>query len=435
MKYAQVSDLGFWSGRTGGIALTGSDRPDGSATRLQQWYPAPSRMMMPNGKRDTTRGSRDEVEASLGPGKPGIGYSVPVANLIAGSIENSTITGDAYGIFVSASNQTQIIGNRIENSLVNGVLMHRFARNASIENTTVVGSRGDGFVLSRATESVRITGCTAENNDGNGFTLDGQPLALGPSASGESVQAFGNSSVASSTAKNNGRYGIELLGGTNLAVQTSKIIGGDMGIVVRSKATGVQISGNELLNQRRQGIVLRDGVAGAKVAGNVVTNTETAIYLRESSGTINGNTVQSASRHGVTLIGNANGSRITGNTFSGAGTSVLDAGRSRGTVVTTSNNLSGWHNTAGFWTQVKRVAKPMNIIWALVFLLVIVSAVRSRGSGLRIGRRGVHPYELQREMEERPVRSVHSDPVAASGQGGPHDRATVGRHGSLSGNR
>ncbi|MFD0852909.1 hypothetical protein ACFQ07_11765, partial [Actinomadura adrarensis] len=34
MKHARVSDLGFWSGRTGGIALTGTDRPANAAKRL-----------------------------------------------------------------------------------------------------------------------------------------------------------------------------------------------------------------------------------------------------------------------------------------------------------------------------------------------------------------------------------------------------------------
>jgi parallel beta-helix repeat protein len=429
MKYAQVSDLGFWSGPTGGIALTGSDRPSAAAVRIDPRGSARTRLPMPDGSGDTTIGGSDEVEVS-GTGKPapGAGFLIPVANLVTGSVENSTISGDAYGIFVSGSDQTRIVGNRIENSLVNGVLMHRFARNASIEDTTVAGSRGDGFVLSRATENVRITGCTAERNGGNGFTLNGRALAHGPSASGESLQAYGNSSVTSSTARENGRYGVELLGGTNLAVQTSKIIGGDMGVVVGGNATGVQISGNQLTKQARQGLVLRGGVSGARVAGNIIDGTETAIYLRDSSGSITGNTVQSASRHGISLIGDVRGARVMGNTLTGAGTSAVDTVRSRGTATVTGNNIGGWHNTAGFWTEVKRVAKPMNIIWICVFLLVIVSALRSRTSGLRIGRRGVHPYEAQQVLEERPALALERAPRDGFAEREP-DPAGAGRSG------
>jgi parallel beta-helix repeat protein len=428
MTYAQVSDLGFWSGSTGGISLTGNDRPDTAAERIAAWNPPPKRLLLPNGRRDATRGGRDEIEASVaGTSAAGVGFSVPVANLVSGSIENSRISGNAYGIFVSLSNETRIVQNTIENSLVYGVLMHRFARNASIENTTVTGSRGDGFVLSRATESVRVTGCTAERNGGNGFTLDGQPLADGPSASGESLKAFGNSSVTSSTARDNERYGVELLGGMNLAVQTSKIVGGDMGIVVSDKATGVQISGNELVRQKRQSVVLRDGVVGAQVGGNIINGTETAVYVRDSTGSITGNTVQSASRHGVTLVGNAGGTRITGNSFSGSGISVLDYRRSRGTVTATGNNAERWHTTAGFWTEVKRIVKPMNIVWASVILLIIVSAVRSRGSALRIGRRGVHPYEQQQDLAERSVWILRrSREPGATGHVGAPDRVIAG---------
>ncbi|GAA0366332.1 right-handed parallel beta-helix repeat-containing protein [Actinoallomurus spadix] len=403
MKYAQVSDLGFWSGPTGGIAMTGSDRPDAAAERVDPRASAPKRVRLADGTTDTTRGSGDEVEVTTSNGRTSVGFLVPTANLVTGSVDHSTIRGDAYGIFVSASDATQITNNRIENSQVNGVLMHRFARNASIENTTVTGSRGDGFVLSRGTENVRITGCTAADNGGNGFTLNGQPLANGPSASGESPRAYGDSSVTSSTARDNRRYGVELLGGTHLAVQTSKVVGGDMGIVASGDATGVQISGNQLSGQDRQGIVLRGGVTSANVAGNIVDDTETAIYLRDSTGSVIGNTVQSASRHGVSLVGQVGGARITGNTFGGAGTSALDVSRAKGTAAISNNGTAGWHDTAGFWTEVRRVAKPMNIIWTLVFLLVVVSALRSRGSGLRIGRRHVHPYEGQRTLEQRPV--------------------------------
>ena len=184
---------------------------------------------------------------------PGTASHVLADELVSGSIKNSTITGDAYGIFVSGSNQTQIINNKIISSLVHGVFMHRFAKNATIEATKVIGSGGDGFVLSRATEKVKVVDCLAERNKRNGFTLNGRALAGGPSASGESLAVYGDSSVSNSIARDNGRYGVEVLGGSRLAVQTSEVIGGDMGIVVREGASGVQISGNKLTNQRRQG--------------------------------------------------------------------------------------------------------------------------------------------------------------------------------------
>jgi nitrous oxidase accessory protein NosD len=406
MEYAVVSHLGFWSGRTGGIALTGTDRPASvyrHRTKAQRHQDKRERLARVG--TDQGRSNFGDVETS--PIGPGTATHVEADELVSGSIRHSVITGDAYGLFVSGSNQTQIIDNQIVDSLVHGVFMHRFAKNATIERTQVVRSGGDGFVLSRATEKVRITDCVAERNGRNGFTLDGRALAHGPSASGESLAVYGDSSVNDSVARDNGRYGIEVLGGTRLAVHTSEIVGGDMGIVVRQGASGVQVSGNTLTNQRRQAIALRDGATGAHVAGNTITGTVTGIYLRGSNGRIVGNKITTLSKpdaHGITVVGDAGDTEITRNTVAGSGTSAISVARADDKVNKHNNDEERWRDTSTFWVKAKRYVKPMNLIWAGVILLVIVSALRSRGVAERRDRDGPRdPYDLQRVMEERPA--------------------------------
>jgi parallel beta-helix repeat protein len=410
MKYAQVSDLGFWSGRTGGIALTGTDRP-ASATKHQnkaQRHEAKRRRLAQQKNGNKAGGGSGDVEIDpAGPEGPGGTAShVPAASLVTGSIEQSRIVGDAYGIFVSGSNQTQIVGNKVEGSLVHGVLMHRYAKNANIYNTTVTGSGGDGFVLSRATEKVRITRCVSERNTGNGYTLNGQALADGPSASGEALESFGDSSVNGSTARNNGHYGIEVLGGNRLAVQTSTVVGGDMGIVVRDRATEVQLSDNVLTKQVRQGIALRDGVTGADVAGNTVQGARTGIYLRNASGKLVGNKIEGATAHGITLKGGTGGTELTSNQLSGSGPSAVSTSDAHGSLVRDNNDTDGWRDTSSIITRVLRYAKPMNIIWACVLLIVIISMIRSRGTGMQKIRRGSHPYAMQQRLRHRPVQAL-----------------------------
>ncbi|MEV0752900.1 right-handed parallel beta-helix repeat-containing protein [Streptosporangium sp. NPDC050280] len=429
MSHATVEHLGFWSGPTGGLALTGSDRPTTNADLVtvpaflprssptsspnptSQPKPASSqqRALLPNGLLVPSRGSGNEVEITNGAGRGRVAYRLPEANLVTGDITDTKVTGNAYGIFITASNETRIINVSVTGSLVHGILLHRFARNATIENTTVTGSRGDGFVLSRGTQNVTITGSGAERNNGNGFTISGLPLARGPSASGESLRSFGGSSVTSSTARDNGRYGVEIQGGVKLVVQTTEVIGGEMGIVVSEDATGVRVSGNRLTGQRSQGIALRGGVRGARISGNIVRDTQTAIYLRDSEATISANTVESASLHAISLLGAAEGTKITGNTLGGAGRSALDTGRAKGATTIAQNNTTGWQDTAGFWTMVKRIAKPMNLIWLGVISLIVLSALRAlRGDGPRAGRRFVHPYEKQTLLEERPARLLRT---------------------------
>ncbi len=411
MSHAVVEHLGFWSGATGGLALTGSDRPTRSAERLAPPTAVPQataasrkRVLLPNGLLVPDRGGEDEIEITNGMGGGKVAYKLPEANLVTGFITDTKIIGNAYGIFITASDQTRITDVTVSDSLVHGVLLHRFARNAAIENTTVTGSRGDGFVLSRGTQNVTITGSTAMRNTGNGFTISGLPLARGPSASGESLRSFGGISLLSSSARDNGRYGVEIRGGVKPVVQTTEVIGGQMGIVVSKDATSPQVSGNRLSGQSLQGIVLRDGVRAARVSGNIVRDTQTAIYLRGSTATITANTVESASLHAISVLGAAGGTTITRNTLGGAGRSALDTGRATGELTVTRNNTDGWQDTAGFWTTVRRVAKPMNLIWFGVFLLIVISALRAlRSDGPRVGRRIVDPYEKQRVLEERPV--------------------------------
>ncbi|MDF5754311.1 right-handed parallel beta-helix repeat-containing protein [Spongiactinospora sp. TRM90649] len=412
MEYAQVSHLGFWSGRTGGIALTGTERPASVYRhRTKEQRHRDKRERLSGVGKDKGGSNFGDVETS--PIGPGTATHVLADELVSGSIQHSVITGDAFGLFVSGSNQTRIINNKIVGSLVHGVFMHRFAKNATIEDTKVIGSGGDGFVLSRATEKARITNCVAERNGLNGFTINGRALAQGPSASGESLAVFGDSSINDSVARNNGKYGIEVLGGTRLAVHTSEIVGGDMGIVVREGANGVQISGNKLTNQRRQAIALRDGAVGAHVAGNTITGTVTGIYIRDSTGKIIGNKITTLAKpnaHGITVIGAAGATEITRNTTVGAGTSAISVARADGKVNKHNNDEERWKDTSSFWTKAQRYVKPMNVIWAGVILLVIVSALRSRATVERRRRRtGIHnPYELQRWMEHRPVMELRA---------------------------
>lgn len=405
MVYAQVSDLGFWSGRTGGLSLTGTERPSSvnrHRTKTQRHQDKAERLA--RNTKDPGGGNYGDVETY--PVGPGTATRVPADELVTGKVENSVITRDAYGLFVSGSNQTQIINTKVRDSLVHGVFMHRFAKNATISHTEVTGSGGDGFVLSRATEKVQVDNCLAEGNGRNGFTLDGRALAKGPSASGESLAVYGDSSVNNSTAKNNGRYGIEVLGGIRQAVQTSEVTGGDMGIVVRAGADSVQLSGNKVTGQKRQGIALRDGVTNAHVSGNTVTGAPTGVYLRDSNGKVIGNkitTLKDPDAHGVTIVGAADGSEIARNTIVGSGTSAVSTSRSSGDVNDHNNDEEQWVDTSTFWSQVKSYIKPMNVIWAGVILLILVSALRSRGVMERRRSSIVDPYELQKAMEDRPA--------------------------------
>ncbi|GAB3658406.1 hypothetical protein GCM10027589_18940 [Actinocorallia lasiicapitis] len=425
IDYTELSDLGFWSGRTGGVSATGTDRPNTGATvneadkpehrtKEQRHQDKKDRMEANQRKKDGEAAvpSTDDTEV-LGTGNlpvPGSDAGTDVdtpapayANL---KITRSRITGGAFGLFISGANGVQLSDLAVENSMVHGIVLHRFTSNGQIERTLSKGNRGDGFVISRAAHDIRITESTAEDNLGNGYTINGRPLAEGPSAAGESIEPFGNNTIQNSYSKHNLRYGVEVLGGVNNTVQNNEVTGSDMGIVVRQGARKVTVGGNLVRGPKRQGISIRDGVTDSRVMSNIIDKAPTGIYVRDAAGDVRSNSIENATLHGVTLKGAVSGSLVTKNTVTGSGPSAIDKARSHGDVTIDKNRTIDWHDTSSLWVQVKRVLSPLTLIWCLIILMLITSAVQERRRRKGLVKRGVNPYDKQVHLEERPVQEL-----------------------------
>ncbi|MDQ7908471.1 right-handed parallel beta-helix repeat-containing protein [Phytohabitans sp. ZYX-F-186] len=405
MANTEVSDLGFWSGRTGGLSLTGTDRPNTGQIE------GPDEV--PEGTKPPAPGSGGVTAQPSGPlTTPDSRFDGLDPSYTSGKITKSVVRGNAFGIFISSGNGITIADTTVERSLEDGIVLHRFVTAAAVERVTAKGNGGDGFIMSRATQQVRVTGSTAEGNAGNGFTLSGAPLADGPSASGQSTANYGSNSVSSSVAVDNGRYGIEVVGGFDVGVQNNRVEGSDMGIVARLDSDKVAITGNQLSGQRRQGIAIRDSVSGATVTGNVITGADTGIYLRDSVAEVRGNTVQDATNHGISLVGDVAKSQVSYNVIAGVGPSALDTPRSHGKVEIKENQTFAWHDTSSFWIRFRHYASPMTMLWAGILLLIVFSAVK--GAGRRA--RGIrHPYADKAPL---PVVMYEAPGAAAAGARG-----------------
>jgi copper-binding protein NosD/parallel beta helix pectate lyase-like protein len=405
MTYVAVVDLGFWSGRTGGVGLTGTDRPNTGSTssaathltKAQRHEAKRQRLAGPARPGGNAPSSGDVFALPAGPlATPDSRYSVAGQSFVSVRITHSVISGNAYGLFVSSANGIAIADSRITRSLIDGIVLHRFASNGLVERTVSSQNAGNGFVVARATHEIRLTGCTAAGNGGNGFSLIGRPLADGPSPAGESVASYGNNSIANSTARGNSRYGIEVDGGQNVGIQNNQVDGSDMGIVARRGAEQVSIVGNNLTGQTRQSISIRDGVH-ATVTGNVVDRTGIGIYLRDSVAAIRGNTITDVTNHGITLIGAVRGAQISYNVVAGTGPTAVDTARSHGKVKVDHNQVGGWHDTRSLAMRLRQLARPMTLLWTAIVLLILVSAIRARR--WRAWQPGRDPYELQRSLE------------------------------------
>lgn len=387
-SYVDLSNLGFWSGRTGGLALTGTDRPNTGSIS-----PAAGKATPTAGTPSALTDAGVAPAGQLQPGQaiPQVGFSMPLQDYVSSRIANCTIVSDAFGLFVSGANGVQIADTTVSKSSITGVVMHRFVSNGIINRTVSSQNVGDGFTLDRAATGVTITESSASYNSGNGFTLSGQALAEGPSITGSSLKTYGNNSITGSTSANNGRYGIRVVGGFNIGVQNNRVHDNDMGIVVTGPASRISVTGNDVGSTNRHGIALVDGVENTTVTGNVVDGAMTGIYLRGSSAEIKGNTVQNARSHAVSLVGEVRGTDVAFNVLAGTGASALDTMRGKGHVTSSGNRLDGWHDTTPWYFWFKKLLHPMTALWVAIAVLASLSAFRSRRRDSAI----VHPYAHQ----------------------------------------
>jgi parallel beta-helix repeat protein len=414
MSYADVTDLGYWSGRTGGIALTGTTRPTtgsttgpttvtGSGTKTKGGTSSGS------AKPGCTLGSNAVIAQPAGAlGDCTTQFNVPGLSYVSTQIDHDTITGNAFGLFISGATGIVVSDTKVSGSLIAGVVLHRYASQGVIQRVDSSNNIGDGFIISRAAQQIQISASSANYNAGNGFTVNGQPISTGPSASGEPMGAFGNNTLTNDTARDNFHYGIEVLGGLNIALNNNTVVGNQMGIVVRRGAQKITISGNKLTQQNREGISIRDGVQAVTINNNLIDGAATGIYVRASTVDIAGNSISNASIHGVTLIGADAGSIVNGNVISGIGPGAIDTHRESGRVSISGNQTGGWFNTTAMWVRIKALIRPLTVVWFCIFLLITVVSLRGRRTRTGGAKRhqlrrarvalGAHPYGDQRSL-------------------------------------
>ena len=374
---AEFGHLGFWSGMTGGVALTGTELAEAPAedeAAVDAGNPVVfGAELLP------TEGEASVID--LAPDLSGYSY-------VTARVENATFDNNAFGLFITSADGVTVNNSTISNSLVDGLVLHRDVKNTVVKNTTVTESARDGFSLRRATTGVVFDRVTATENGRNGISLDGTALADGPNATGTTTEVYGNNIVQNSTASDNTRYGIEVLGGVNVALSNNRVLGNHTGIVVTDGASGVIVENNHVTGDGEQGIALRNSEADAMVTGNTILGAETGIYARDAGGVFERNVIEGASNHAITLVGDTGSSRVEANTTEGTGLSPIDVARTEGATLV-KNKTEDWVSTKPLDVVLRQVFQPLTVMWLGLGLLVLFTAVSGVGR-----RRGViqNPY-------------------------------------------
>jgi hypothetical protein len=387
--HVEFHHLGFWSGSTGGVALTGTEVPevlsdDETQNLVDEEEPAALVYGTELYPVDAESGLQT---LALEPDLEGYSY-------VSAVIQDVVSRDNAFGMFITSADGVDIRDSFIENNLVDGLVLHRHVTNTLIRNTVARHNAVDGFSLTRATTGIVLDRVTAEANGRNGITIEGGPLAEGPSATGTPTGTYGNNQVSNSTISHNGRYGIDIVGGGQYVVDGNTISDHVMGVVASHSVDGVTITDNIIEDAQEQAIALREGVTDVLVQGNSIVGSEIGVYLRDAGGTIDRNTISGVSNHAVTLIDQSQATTVTSNIVSGSGPTAIDVARAGGDVTVSGNDESTWLGTKPLDVILRGIFQPLTVLWILLAVLLAVTAITSvRRRRTRTG--PSHPYATQ----------------------------------------
>jgi Right handed beta helix region len=333
LRFVHAGTLGFWSGRTGGIALTG----------LQE-------------------------------------------SAATGAISDSEISDNHYGLFTSDVNKLTVTATTFRRSELEGVLLHRGTANVVLERSTAEANGAEGFVADRGSEAITLRQVSAVGNAGDGIRFNGAPIAEDAGPAGASNVPHRNFHLENSLVRDNRGDGVQATDTDQLVIAGNQLIGHDDGIVVTGRSPGAQITNNTVRGALSAAIAVRGGPSGAVVKGNRIDGAETGLQVRDAQADLRDNVVTGATSHGLSVVGAADRSTVEGNSLAGAGASALDVARVAPPAVVTvgPNNIDGWHVQVSPSEYVSNLIRdhPLLPLWALVLLapLALVLVRRRLGS-------------------------------------------------------
>ncbi len=361
VAFVSASHLGFWAGRTSGVAWTGSAR------------------------REAT-----------------------------GGIVGSTFRANHYGAFASKAEGLSITNATFTANLVDGLALHRRTTGTTIRSSTARGNLRHGFSVDQGSQSITFTTVTAGHNAAYGVFFNGTPLSGGQSAGGASLRRYGEVSLVGGLLHDNGRAGLGVKEGHGIEVTGTRVTDNRDGIVLAGTGSPAMIEGTVITGRHRLGISVTGG--SAVVRDNQVIGGETGIRIRDAAVAVTGNEVAQVTNHGISVIGAATGSSVVGNTLSGRGPSGLDTfrlGRDR-SVELADNDLTAWTRDRDDWEYWSTFIPnhPMLLLWVILIGLPLACAVRGRNRHIPVG---AMPYRDHVRRDRPPPVLVGGEPITSGG--------------------
>jgi len=327
LRETDAGNLGFWAGRTGGVAWTGSS-----------------------------------------------------STVATGGIADSSFRANHYGVFASQGERLEVVRALFADNTVDGLALYRSTEETTVRSSLSRDNGRHGYSVDRGSESVIFTRASAVRNGAHGLFFNGAPLAEGLSAGGAPLRTYGRVTIDDGLLVGNGRAGLRVLAGAAVTVRGTRVADNRDGIVVVDTGAPTTVEDTVVSGPHRFGISVQSGTA--TIIGNEVVGGRTGIRARDAVATISGNSVADTTDHGISVVGAAGGCSVQGNTIAGRGPSGLDTFRvdPLQTVDVRGNDLEGWETDRDNWTYWSTFVPnhPMLVLWVVVLGVPVTLALRAR---------------------------------------------------------
>jgi hypothetical protein len=326
-EYTHVSTMGFWSGRTGGVAWTGlSTDPSNGGAIL------------------------------------------------------STFTGNTYGVFVTRGHDVRFSGDLFESNQLDGLHFHRGTIGSSASYSAAVRNGANGFHVDRATLRTFLQHDLSQHNATNGFLVDGRPLVVSASASGNAVAPGSGTRIENSAALGNGRTGILIEGGNHTVLKADEVCAQQTGIALRLGTSNAIVDGNDIRCRPRTGLRVGPAAPGALVYGNAVSGARIAMLVTTPGGSveIDKSLITLASVFGISVRGVNSVVFGKDNVISGIGFRAVDSRAGATPPHLSGSNTANWAYARKGTVLTYLEFHPLAVFWLSLAFLVLVGCVWTR---------------------------------------------------------
>ncbi|AXH34687.1 right-handed parallel beta-helix repeat-containing protein [Humibacter sp. BT305] len=211
-----LSDLGYWGGPTGGLAVTGTP-----------------------------------------------------STLSSGSLTRVTTDGLHIGLYADDTTALTVTDSRFASSAEQGVLLGTRATGTSLDGVTVTGSGADGILVRQGVDDLSIAGGEVSGSGRWGLFADGTPRADGPNPNGYGVANSTGFSI-DGTSFHDDAFGAISIEGTSGVVVTGTDVD-ERGIGIRLTDSQGAVDGNAVRVADGRGIVFSGALTSTRASGNTLS--------------------------------------------------------------------------------------------------------------------------------------------------------------------